>query len=101
MNIKENKYPIIAIVVVLLVTVFNVYERNNIENLIEELTEIEASGNYCFDTKLDKNGFGLSSPTEYCFLLKQNCESSTHNIPCEWVDDDTNKTDGTCVCYMW
>ena len=98
----NNKYYIIiGAVVFILITLFNVSERSKIEIVIEELTEIEESGDYCFDTKLDFDGLGFSSPTKYCYQLKNNCETSSHNIPCEWIDDDTNATDGSCVCYMW
>ena len=60
--------------------------------------EVVARENQCWLTNLDKEGIGFSFPTDYCVQLKIQCESSTHNIPCEWWNDSQSK--GSCVCKM-
>ena len=90
-----NWFKIISVIVIIAITVFNVYERNKIENMKD------AKGN-CWITNLDGDGVGFSFPTEYCLQLKTQCKSSVHNVPCSWYDEfENNESDGRCVCIWW
>lgn len=40
----------------------------------------------CWIWILDSKGNGFGTTTDYCFQLKNNCESSFHNVPCYWVE---------------
>ncbi len=97
MNIKENKFKIVAVIVLLLITAFNIYEREQINKLSEELKEdIVLNEEECWIMNLDDKGNGFNFPVRYCVQLKTICESSMHNIPCVWYDDDINQS--RCVC---
>ena len=97
MSVKENKYTIMLVIAVLLITAFNVNKVNQIERLEEELKEdIVLNEEECWLMNLDDNGNGFNFPVRYCVQLKTICESSSHNIPCVWYDDFVNQS--RCVC---
>ena len=74
MNIKENWFKITAVIILLLITAFNVYERNQIERLKEEFKEdIILNEEECWLMNLDDNGNGFNFPVRYCVQLKNIC----------------------------
>ncbi len=48
---------------------------------------------------LDDNGNGFNFPVRYCVQLKVQCTSSSHNVPCQWIDGEINES--RCVCEWW
>ncbi len=100
MNIKENKFKIVAIIVFISITIFNVYEREQINKLSEEFKEdIVLNEEECWLMNLDDNGNGFNFPTRYCVQLKTACTASWHNVPCQWIDGEINES--RCVCEWW
>ncbi len=98
MNIKENWFKIVAVIILLLITTFNIYEREQINKLSEELEEdIILNEEECWLMNLDDNGNGFNFPIKgYCVQLKTACTASWHNIPCQWIDGEINES--RCQC---
>ena len=102
MNIKENKFKIVAVIVLLLITFFNIYEREQINKLSEEFKEdIVLNEEECLIQNLDDKGDGFTFPIkDYCVQLKTACTASWHNIPCVWYDEDVNESRCQCGWYQ-
>lgn len=93
MWIRENWGLIINVLIVLGMGAFVL-----IQTAPEKITARE---DQCWLTNIDDKGVGFSFPTDYCLQLKIQCTTSSHNIPCEWWEDNTNKSMGSCVCEWW
>lgn len=82
--LKDSKNRIIVYVVVLAIISlsFGFYFKF-------KWAELEYGEKDCWLWVTDKNGKGFGDVINHCQQTKFNCESSYHNIPCQWIEGKT------------
>jgi len=92
---SSSSNRVMVMLFILLIVVL--YNSVRLEDKNNELIE-EKEAN-CYITNLDNNGDGFSYPVvANCKALRNNCETSNHNLPCIWEDIE-GKTG--CLCEFW
>jgi len=94
--IKTNWLTLLALVVVFGILLYAI----TLGNKDVDLPEVFAEDEQCWITNIDDEGLGFSFPTDYCLQLKNQCQSSTHNLPCQWHSSD-DLSIARCICEFW
>lgn len=100
-NLKDQKNRVILYLSIGIIVMFGVALLNNydLQKYKEEVREEKE--NNCWWWILDDNLNGISGKTHYnCGVdnigFKNTCESSFHNLNCEWIDNTYAKG---CMCF--
>lgn len=76
------------------------------DTFLDKCSAIRTQNDTCWILVMDNEGNGFGTITDRCIQLKNNCESSNHNIPCKWFGEEgIQSTNGEnlkgCKCELY
>ena len=103
---SENKKVVVVLGYIILILILGITLGFAISKSFEEQQDCSLaipilyenpviSNDSCWLWVTDNNGNGFGTETNYCMQLKNNCETPSHNLRCNWVENNNIKG---CSC---